>query len=196
VNRSSWPRGLPRRAGAVKERVGVQDQYTCAHGGSCLRMTIGEVAVGRIPLPATRLAELHTYLILVYADYVASLDVLEALERTRQGVLAEDLRRAGSGRSGTGGLDRRRADRAFRRAPRHRLAHEAAVLGKVTNARIDDVYRGSGGRRHREARGGGRRLPPPVRAPACRRDSGALPDLHSRRPGFDHEGSRLLFFQP
>ena len=82
--------------GLIGERVGVQDEYTCAHGGLLrLRMsTAGEIGVLRVPLPAQRLSELHTPLMLVYTGIrrVAH-DVLdEQIDRTRQGVLVEDLR--------------------------------------------------------------------------------------------------------
>jgi D-glycero-alpha-D-manno-heptose-7-phosphate kinase len=79
----------------IKERVGVQDQYTCAHGG-LLHLQFapdGSVKVSPIPLRAERRAELQAHLMLFYTGIRRHAhEVLEEqLERTRQDTVSEDL---------------------------------------------------------------------------------------------------------
>ena len=191
--------------GLIGERVGVQDQYTCAHGGLLrLRMsTAGEIGVLRVPLPAQRLSELHTHLMLVYTGIrrVAH-DVLdEQIDRTRQGVLVEDLRLVsdlvdqGLEVLTDGGAIARFGellDAAWRAKQR--------LSSKVTNPRIDAIYQRAraagaiGGKLVGAGAGGFLLLFVP---PACREGvTHALPELHSVNFDFDHEGSRLLFYHP
>jgi len=191
--------------GLIGERVGVQDQYTCAHGGLLhLRMsTSGEIGVQRVPLPAQRLGELRTHLMLVYTGMrrVAHEILEEQLDRTRQGVLVEDLRLVGNlvdqgleVLTDGGAIARfgELLDAAWRAKQR--------LSSKVTSSRINAIYQRArtagaiGGKLVGAGAGGFLLLFVP---PACREGvMHALPELHSVSFDFDHEGSRLLFYHP
>jgi D-glycero-alpha-D-manno-heptose-7-phosphate kinase len=188
----------------IRERVGVQDQYTCAHGGLLhLRMGSDGVGVERLPLPAERLAAFHAHLMLLYTGLQRHAHELleEQLERTRRGELAAALGRmeelAAQGVAvlvGAGPLP-----------PFGELLHDAwqvkrGLSSRVSNGAIDDAYaraRGAGaiGGKLLGAGGGGFLLlfAPPERQQAVAR---ALPELRRVEFGFDHQGSRILFYQP
>lgn len=189
----------------VNERVGVQDQYTCAHGGLLhLRMgRDGRVAVDRVPLRAGRSAELQSHLLLLYTGLQRNAhEVLEEqLDRTRQGTLATDLLRLadlvtqalevlnGEGPIGPFG---ELLDQGWR--------IKRGLSTKISSDLIDRYYArareaGAIGGKLLGAGGGGFLL---LFAPPDRHDaiSTALADLPRVRFGFDHEGSRILFYQP
>jgi D-glycero-alpha-D-manno-heptose-7-phosphate kinase len=129
-------------------------------------------------------------------------DVLEEqLDRTRQGLLAEDLRLVGAlvdqgleVLTDGGAITRfgELLDAAWRAKQR--------LSSQVTNARIDAIYERArtagaiGGKLVGAGAGGFLLLFAP---PACREEVvRALPELHSVPFDFDHEGSRLLFYHP
>lgn len=189
----------------IGERVGVQDQYTCSHGGLLhLRMaTSGQIGVQRVPLPAGRLGELRTHLMLVYTGVrrVAHEVLEEQLDRTRHGVLVEDLRVVGAlveqgleVLTDGGAISRfgELLDTAWRTKQR--------LSSRITSARIDSIYQRAraagaiGGKLVGAGAGGFLVLfvPPASREEVTR----ALPELHSVSFDFDHTGSRLLFYQP
>lgn len=189
----------------IRERVGVQDQYTCAHGGLVhLRMERdGRVAVGRVPLPPERLAQLEAHLMLLYTGIRRTAhDVLdEQLERTRNGSLAPELSRLGelvaegiAALAGGGPLARfgELLDAAWQ--------IKRQLSSKVSSGAIDGQYdraraAGAVGGKLLGAGAGGFLLlfVPPERQASV---AAALAELRRVRFGFDHEGSRILFYQP
>ena len=77
------------------ERVGVQDQFTCALGG-LLHLKInkdGSVEPNPVPISAERLADLQNHLMLFYTGIsrYAHQILDEQMERTKQGANADDL---------------------------------------------------------------------------------------------------------
>lgn len=79
----------------IKERVGVQDQYTCAYGG-LVHLEFGragDVRVSPVPLHRRRIGELQSRLMLIYTGIRrhahAVLD--EQLERTENGTITGEL---------------------------------------------------------------------------------------------------------
>lgn len=188
----------------IKERVGVQDQYTCAHGGLVhLQMkTDGTISVNPVPLPAERRALLGSHLLLFYTGLRRSAhEVLdEQLDRTRRGDLTADLKRMSE--LVTDGLE------VLSRGPIAAfgdLLHQSWVIKrglstKISSNAIDASYdraraAGAIGGKLLGAGGGGFLLlfAPPDRHGAI---ESALSDLTPVKFGFDHEGSRILFYQP
>jgi D-glycero-alpha-D-manno-heptose-7-phosphate kinase len=189
----------------IRERVGFQDQYTCAHGG-VVHLTYerdGRVVVNRLPLQMARLTELHQHLLLFYTGIRRNAhDVLdEQLERTKDGALTVHLDRlaelAAQGvelLTGCGPLDAlgELLDDAWR------IKRE--LSSKISNKEIDEAYglaraQGAEGGKLLGAGGGGFLL---LFAPPDRHEdiATALPGLPRVPFGFDADGSRLLFFQP
>jgi D-glycero-alpha-D-manno-heptose-7-phosphate kinase len=187
----------------IGERVGVQDQYTCAHGGLVhLRMQVdGAVVLRPVPLSPERRAQLRDHLLLLYTGLRRNAhEVLdEQLERTRRGDLVADLKRLSALVDDglnilTGGP----------LAAFGELLHQAWMIkrglsSKVTCTTIDAAYEraraaGAIGGKLLGAGGGGFLL---LFAPPDRHGDimAALPDLAPVRFGFDHEGSRILFYQ-
>jgi D-glycero-alpha-D-manno-heptose-7-phosphate kinase len=81
----------------IKERVGVQDQYTCAHGGLVnLRFSRdGHIKVCPVPLTEKRMDDFQNHLMLFYTGISRyAHEVLnEQIERTKQGTITKDLSR-------------------------------------------------------------------------------------------------------
>ena len=79
----------------IKERVGVQDQYTCAVGGLVnLRFSLdGNIKVCPVPLLEKRLNDFQDHLMLFYTGISRfAHEVLdEQIERTKQGAITQDL---------------------------------------------------------------------------------------------------------
>ncbi len=189
----------------IRERVGVQDQYTCALGGLVhLKMAAdGRIAAGRLPLTSERLAALGAHLMLLYTGIRRDAhEVLgEQLERTRSGAITRDLSELAAlvdegvaALSGTGRLERfgELLDAAWR--------IKRGLSSRISSDVIDDCYArarkaGATGGKLLGAGGGGFLLlfAPPERQPAI---AAALGELHRVGFGFDHEGSRILFYQP
>jgi D-glycero-alpha-D-manno-heptose-7-phosphate kinase len=189
----------------IRERVGVQDQYTCAFGGLVhLRMAKdGRVTIERVPLPAERLAALQAHLMLLYTgirrDAHAVLE--EQLDRTRSGAIAQDLSQLGAlvdegveTLSGSGPIER------FGELLDSAWQIKRQLSSKITSDAIDGYYAraraaGAVGGKLLGAGGGGFLLlfVPPARQAAV---ASALAELPRVSFGFDHEGSRILFYQP
>ena len=189
----------------IRERVGVQDQYTCAHGG-LLHLRFGrdgQVAVARVPLGRERLEELRSHLMLMYSGIQRHAhEVIEdQIARTRQGLLAADLGRladlVGEGLealTGNGPIARLGA-----------LLHAAwgikrGLSSRISSALIDAYYEralraGAMGGKLLGAGSGGFMLlfAPPERQEAV---AAALPELRRVPFDFDHAGSSLVFYQP
>jgi D-glycero-alpha-D-manno-heptose-7-phosphate kinase len=188
----------------IRERVGVQDQYTCAYGGLVhLRFSSeGAISVSPVPLPRGRLADLQAHLMLVYTG----------LTRHSQAILEEQLQRTSDG-SVTGelnglaalveqGLEVLTTDRPI--ACFGELLHAAwmtkrKLSSRITTSGIDERYAlarraGAIGGKLLGAGGGGflLLLVPPERQDQVEREL-TLPRV---RFAFDHGGSSLLFYQP
>ena len=189
----------------IRERVGVQDQHTCAHGGLLhLRFACnGAVSAQPLPLSAERLGRFHEHLMLFYTKVRRNAhDVLdEQLESTRQGTITSELRSLGAlVDQGIEVLAGNAPIAAF-----GELLHDAWMIkrglsSKVTTPQIDAHYlqaRGAGavGGKLLGAGGGGflLLLVPPDRQAAVER---VLGDLHRVQFAFDDTGSSLLFYQP
>jgi D-glycero-alpha-D-manno-heptose-7-phosphate kinase len=189
----------------IRERVGVQDQYICAHGGllQLLMPREGAISVRRMPLPPERLRELGANLLLLYTGISRNAhDVLEEqLERTRTGQLSQDLSRltalvdqgvevlmGGSPLSAFGEL----LDAGWR--------VKRELSSKISNSTIDGYYavarqHGAIGGKLLGAGGGGFLL---LFVPLDRREGvmRALPDVAAVDFGFDSDGSQVIFYQP
>ena len=80
----------------IRERVGSQDQYACAHGGVLHLQFAGDgVRVNPVVLTEERRADLEAHLMLFYTGVQRHAhDILEEqIERTKQGALRDDLGR-------------------------------------------------------------------------------------------------------
>lgn len=189
----------------LHERVGVQDQYICAHGGlvhvRCQRD--GKISVSPVPLSRERLAELEAHLMLFFTGISRwAHEILdEQLERTRQGVLHSDLSHLSDlVDAGVQVLTGKEPLRRF-----GELLHTAWMIkrrlsNKITTADIDRWYEtarraGAVGGKLLGAGGGGFLLL--FAEPSCQPEvERALSPLKRVRFGFDETGSTLLFFQP
>lgn len=189
----------------IHERVGVQDQYTCALGGLVhLRMEPGgRIDSQRLALSDERLAALRGHLLLLYTGLQRHAhEVLEEqLDRTRRGDVTASLRRLAELAcqgvdllDGTGSL-----------LPFGELLHDGweikrGLSSKITNDSIDDAYTrarsaGAIGGKLLGAGGGGFLL---LFVPTDRRGEvlGSVPGLRSVDVGFDRAGSRIIFDEP
>ena len=184
----------------IRENVGVQDQYTCALGGlQHLRFHAGgRIEATPVSLPAGRLEELSSSLMLVYTGIVRHAHAVleEQLEKTRRGDVNQDL--GALGRLVDQGLDVLDSGEPIGRFGD--LLHEAwetkrRLSSKITNPAIDDLYvraraAGARGGKLLGAGGGGFLLlfvPPEHRTEVRRALSGA-PEVPFR---FDRTGSRV-----
>lgn len=189
----------------LQERVGVQDQYTCAHGGFLhLAMdTSGGVSVRRVPLTAERMELLRSHFLLVYTRVrrVAHEVLAEQLQRTREGTVAGELQ--AMGRLVDQGLEVLSDGGSLVRFGE--ILHSTWELKRslstsVSSPQIDALYEraraaGAIGGKLVGAGAGGFVLlfvPPSGRA----RVEKALAEFPQVTFGFDHEGSRLVFYQP
>jgi D-glycero-alpha-D-manno-heptose-7-phosphate kinase len=189
----------------IRERVGVQDQYTCAHGGLLnLQFEVDDkIRVQPVSLRAERLAELQAHLMLFYTGICRNAhDVLdEQLQHTKTGAITEDL-------STLAQLAEQGLDVLAGRQPLKRfgqLLHQAWMVKKqlskkISSLEIDALYNrgleaGAAGGKLLGAGGGGfllffvdLNLQSQVEA--------ALAGVPRITFKFDYSGSSLLFFQP
>lgn len=188
----------------VRERVGVQDQYLCAHGGvRHIRCSSGGIVADTVAAPASRIAELERWLLLLYTG----------LRRDAHEVLEEQLANTRSGAL-KGALDQmsRLVDEGIDVlvSPDRPLSEFGALLHqswclkrtlstKVSTPQIDRWYdraraAGAVGGKLLGAGAGGFMLllVPPDRQDEVRR---AVPDMRPVTFGFEDEGSRLLLCQ-
>jgi D-glycero-alpha-D-manno-heptose-7-phosphate kinase len=189
----------------IGERVGVQDQYTCAHGG-LLHLQFardGKVKARPVPLVPDRLAALQDHLMLFFTkirrDAHAILD--EQLDQTRRGTIAADL-------GLLGGLVDQGLDILSGNGPIAafgELLHTAwmtkrRLSSKVSTPAIDTFYErarqaGAVGGKLLGAGGGGFLLLVVLPEHQAAVES-ALAGLHRVRFGFDTSGSSMVFYQP
>ncbi|MFN7952211.1 MAG: kinase [bacterium] len=190
----------------IRERVGVQDQYLCAHGGlRHLRIdTDGTVMANPIPMSSERRTDLERHLMLLYTGLQRHAhEVLEEqIDRTREGTNAPDLEALSAlVPEGVAILSRDSIpitefggvlDAAWR--------IKCRLSSKVSNPKLDDWYEraraaGAVGGKLLGAGGGGflLLLAPPSRQPEV---LAALPELRPVPFRFEREGSTLLFYRP
>lgn len=187
------------------ERVGVQDQYSCALGG--LRhlkfSTDGGIAPSPVPIAAQRLSELHRHLMLFYTgiNRYAHQVLDEQLERTKQGTNAEDLHYLSSlVDQGLDILTNGRSLTAFGELLHAGWETKRRLSSKISNSLIDDCYQraraaGAIGGKLLGAGGGGFLLlfVPPLQWQSV---EAALSDLKRVDFSFENSGSTLLFYRP
>jgi D-glycero-alpha-D-manno-heptose-7-phosphate kinase len=188
----------------MRERVGVQDQYLCAHGGfRHVRCAADGVAANVVPILPARLAELEGSLLLLYTG----------LRRDAHAVLAEQIDNTRSG-AATRALDEISAlvDQGLEllMTPGRPLRDFGALLHQtwclkrtlstqVSTAGIDRWYEqartaGAIGGKLLGAGGGGFLLlmvPPDRRRDVC----SAVPDLRQVPFKFESTGSQVLLHQ-
>jgi D-glycero-alpha-D-manno-heptose-7-phosphate kinase len=189
----------------IRERVGVQDQYTCAHGG-LLHLAFGRdgtVDVRRVPLGEERVREIEDHLMLLYTGVQRNAhDLLgEQLERTRSGEVSTELHALND-------LVDRGIEVLTGRGPVAALGellhagwvHKKALSSRVSGPQIDELYdraRGAGavGGKLLGAGGGGFLLlvAPPERQAAV---LSALAPLARVPFRLEFGGASLLFYQP
>ncbi|MBI3945601.1 MAG: hypothetical protein HY321_06770 [Armatimonadetes bacterium] len=189
----------------IRERVGVQDQHTCAHGGlvhlRCQRD--GKILVSPLPVSRERLEELEAHLMLLYTGISrhahAVLD--EQLERTRRGVIHDDLSYLSDlVDEGVRVLTGSEPIVRFGELLHTAWVTKRRLSSKISSPEIDRWYEtaraaGAVGGKLLGAGGGGflLLLAEPRRQPDVER---ALAGLKRVRFGIDHAGSTLLFYQP
>lgn len=189
----------------IKERVGLQDQYSCACGGFSLLHFTGDNDVTSTPvtLPADRLAALQHRLLIFYTG----------LQRTAHQVLEQQLSRTSSGlltpqlmqlqRLVPQGLDALASGKPLQEFGD--ILHQGWLLKRqfsdvVTNTFIDTAYEkartaGATGGKLLGAGGGGFLLvyAEPEKQNAVR---DVLRDMKEVSFSFENQGSRLVFYQP
>lgn len=189
----------------IKERVGVQDQYTCAHGG-LVHLQFdrdGKIKISPLPLRAERLAELQAHLMLFYTGIRRHAhEVLdEQLERTKQGTIAEDLSYLSDlVDQGLEVLTNEQPITCFGELLHTAWMTKRRLSSKISNPVIDEYYdrarrMGAVGGKLLGAGGGGflLLLVEPENQAAVKQ---ALADLRCIPFAFDYNGSCLLFYQP
>lgn len=188
----------------IKERVGVQDQYTCAVGGLVqLEMpAVGDVELRPVTLGRGRLRDLEQRLVLLYCGN----------QRFAHDVLDEQIRRTETGENtaklhhikdlvdqGVRVLAGNSPLREFGQLLNESWLLKRGLSSKVSNQRIDDIYQramehGAVGGKLLGAGSGGFMLlyvEPELRA----RVLAALPEVNEVRFEFEHAGSTVLFYE-
>jgi D-glycero-alpha-D-manno-heptose-7-phosphate kinase len=189
----------------IRERVGVQDQYTCAHGG-LLHLRFGRdasVSVRPVPLPMARVQALESRLMLFYTGLRRNAhDVLEEqMERTASGEAGPDL--AALGRmvdDGLAVLTGGSPIEALGDLLHASWTRKKTLSRQITNATIDGFYdraraAGAIGGKLLGAGGGGFLLlvASPDRQATIERAVAPLIRVPVR---LDFTGASLLFYQP
>ena len=190
----------------IRERVGLQDQYTCALGG-LIHLVFSEtsgVDARRIPVPPHRLRALGERLMVFYTGVQRhASEVLEQqMERTRSGAIRSSLLQL------TALVDQALEVLAVAPAPLSRfgeLLHDGWLIKRglssaISNAAVDSAYAraraaGAIGGKLLGAGGGGFLLlyAEPEHQPAIQQ---ALADLLEVRFRFEDQGTRLIFYRP
>lgn len=189
----------------IKERVGVQDQFTCAHGGlvNLKFQKDGHVQVCPVPLRPDRMRDFESHLMLFYTGISRfAHEVLdEQIERTKQGAINKDLSHLSQlVDDGIALLSGKEPFAGFGELLHNAWETKRRLSGKISNAAIDDFYErarraGAVGGKLLGAGGGGFLLfvAPPEKQNAV---SQTLNELKQVDFAFDHLGSSLLFYQP
>lgn len=189
----------------IKERVGVQDQFTCAHGGlvNLKFQKNGHIQVCPIPLRDERMRDFQSHLMLFYTGISRfAHEVLdEQIENTKQGTITKDLSHLSD--LVDEGIDLLSSEQPI--AAFGELLHQAwetkrKLSNKISNPAIDAFYEkarnaGAVGGKLLGAGGGGFLLfivPPEKQESVIQ----LLDVLKKVDFSFDHLGSSLLFYQP
>ena len=189
----------------INERVGVQDQYICAHGGLvqvfCHRD--GNVNVKPLPLSIKRLSEFKSNLMLFYTGIRRHAHKIleEQIERTRENILTNELSELYD--LVDQGIDILSGSQHLSQFGE--LLHSGWVIkqrlsSRISNPKIDEWYQqarqaGAIGGKLLGAGGGGFLLLF-VDPKHQQKVEMALPELRKIKFDFDHEGSKLLFYSP
>ena len=189
----------------IKERVGVQDQYTCAHGG-LLNLKFsqdGNIKVCPVPMRDARSAEFQSHLMLFYTGISRyAHEVLdEQLQRTRQGSITEELGYLSSlVDQGMEALTSETPVSVFGELLHQAWDTKRRLSEKISNKAVDDYYArarraGAIGGKLLGAGGGGFLLffVPPDKRSSVRKE---LSELKEVEFSFDNIGSSLLFYKP
>lgn len=190
----------------IRERVGLQDQYTCAVGGlvHLIFSKSGRVDIRPIPILDSRLGALQERLMVFYTGLQRSAsEVLEQqIERTKSGAIKAALDRLKEL------VEEALSVLALHREPLARfgeLLHNGWLIKRelsdaISNPFIDGAYdrarqAGAVGGKLLGAGGGGFLLlyVEPEHQSAVRK---ALADLREVRFQFENQGSRLIFYRP
>ncbi len=189
----------------IKERVGLQDQYTCALGGVVnLEFHDGDKVVAKpLIVQKERLEALEDRLLLFYTGLQRTAhDILESqMSRTKNGEIASQLNHMQAlVEEGAKILGNGRDLREFGELLQDSWMYKRQLSDAVSNPLIDDAYeqaRGAGavGGKLLGAGGGGFLLlyVEPYNQEAVRQ---ALADLQEVNFHFESQGSRLIFYRP
>jgi len=187
------------------ERVGVQDQYTCAYGGLMhLQFSrSGRVTALPIPISRQRMSELESHMMLFYTGISRRAhEVLEEqINRTREGTVARELNHLSElVDQGIDILMNGHPISAFGELLHTAWLTKRQLSSKISNPRIDGWYErarsaGAVGGKLLGAGGGGFLLliADPLDQPSIEQTLHDLPRIHF---GLDHSGSSLVFYQP
>ena len=189
----------------IKERVGVQDQHTCAHGG-LVNLKFGRdgyVQTCPVPLSNERMKDFESHLMLFYTGIsrLAHEVLDEQIERTKQGAINKDLSHLSDlVDQGIALLSSDAPVAAFGELLNQAWETKRKLSNKISSPAIDALYErartaGAVGGKLLGAGGGGFLLF--VVQPEKRQSvAQALGKLKQVNFAFDHLGSSLLFYQP
>lgn len=189
----------------IRERVGVQDQFTCAHGGlvNLKFQKNGHVQVCPVPLSDERMRDFETHLMLFYTGISRfAHEVLdEQIENTKQGTITKDLSCLSSlVEEGINLLSSSEPIAAFGELLHQSWETKQRLSNKISNPAINEFYKkarqaGAVGGKLLGAGGGGFLLfvVPPEKQSAVIQ---AISELQNVDFEFDYFGSSLLFYQP
>jgi len=187
------------------ERVGVQDQYICAHGGLVhLQFSRnGEITALPIPVSRQRLSDLQSHMMLFYTGISrhAHQVLEEQINRTREGTVSKELGYLSElVDQGIDVLMNGYPIAAFGELLHTAWQTKRRLSSKISNPQIDEWYEkareaGAVGGKLLGAGGGGFLLlmAHPVDHSAVEQ---ALHDLPRVNFGLDHSGSALVFYRP
>jgi D-glycero-alpha-D-manno-heptose-7-phosphate kinase len=189
----------------IKERVGVQDQYICAHGGLVnLKFNQdGHIKVRPVPLREKRMNDFQNHLMLFYTGIsrLAHEVLEEQIERTKQGAITKDLSQLSTlVDDGIKTLSSEEPISFFGELLHQAWETKRKLSQKISNPEIDGLYErarkvGAVGGKLLGAGGGGFLLF--VVPPEKRKDViNELKELKEVSFAFDHVGSSLLFYNP
>lgn len=188
----------------LKERVGVQDQYTCAYGGlRHLQFSREGIKALPVPIPHGRLSELQEHLMLFYTGVTrCAHHVLdEQIERTRAGEISSQLNYLSElVDQGLEVLMNGHRIGVFGELLHSAWLTKRQLSTKISNPLIDEYYErarraGAIGGKLLGAGSGGFLLL--MADPADHEGvEKALHELKRVDFAFDHTGSSMLFYQP
>jgi D-glycero-alpha-D-manno-heptose-7-phosphate kinase len=189
----------------IKERVGLQDQYICAHGGLSHLRFRGEKTATVSPLSITkeRIGALEERLMMFYTGLQRfAHEILEdQIERTKAGTVTSNLLELGSlVKDGIEIISKGRDFGAFGEILDRGWAIKRTLSETVSNTFVDGIYErakkaGAIGGKLLGAGGGGFLLlyVEPYNQPAVRN---ALSDLKEVKFSFENNGSRTIYYKP